>query len=100
MTRFTKAFTQQEAIPEAGIERAVALLRSGRLHRYNVMAGFTGRYDSWRYIEDLPDLAQTRRVLSTTCDMRVPLTFDVEDCRLITAIIGEECAAVRKVDRA
>ena len=38
---FSKPFTQQEPIPEAGIERAVELLRSGRLHRYNVVAGET-----------------------------------------------------------
>lgn len=35
--RFTGSFTQQEAIPEAAIEVAVAVLRSGRLHRYNVI---------------------------------------------------------------
>ncbi|MBL7178100.1 MAG: aminotransferase class I/II-fold pyridoxal phosphate-dependent enzyme [Desulfobacteraceae bacterium] len=34
-TVFTKEFTRQESIPEEGIERAVELLRSGRLHRYN-----------------------------------------------------------------
>ena len=34
--RFTKDFTLQEPICEAGIEKAVAILRSGKLHRYNV----------------------------------------------------------------
>ena len=33
--RFTGSFTQQEPIPEAGIEAALAVLRHGRLHRYN-----------------------------------------------------------------
>lgn len=37
--RFEGSFTQQEAIPEAGIEAAVAVLRHGRLHRYNTAAG-------------------------------------------------------------
>ncbi|MCU0829680.1 MAG: DegT/DnrJ/EryC1/StrS family aminotransferase [Tabrizicola sp.] len=37
--RFTGSFTQQEPIPEAGIEAAVAVLRHGRLHRYNTVAG-------------------------------------------------------------
>ena len=37
--RFTGNFTQQEPIPEEGIEAAVAVLRSGRLHRYNTAAG-------------------------------------------------------------
>ena len=39
MKRFSKSFTQQEGIPEDGIEQAVAILRSGRLHRYNTGPG-------------------------------------------------------------
>jgi dTDP-4-amino-4,6-dideoxygalactose transaminase len=35
MERFTKPFTQQEPIPEEGIAAALAVLRHGRLHRYN-----------------------------------------------------------------
>ena len=38
---FNKPFTQQESIPQAGIERAVEVMRSGRLHRYNVVDGET-----------------------------------------------------------
>lgn len=41
MKTFTKSFTQQEAIPEAAIEQAVRVLRSGRLHRYNAEPGET-----------------------------------------------------------
>ena len=37
MERFTGAFTQQEPIPEAGIEAAIAVMRGGRLHRYNTI---------------------------------------------------------------
>jgi dTDP-4-amino-4,6-dideoxygalactose transaminase len=37
--RFTGSFTQQEPIPEAGIDAAMAVLRHGRLHRYNTVAG-------------------------------------------------------------
>ncbi|MBC2836768.1 DegT/DnrJ/EryC1/StrS family aminotransferase [Paragemmobacter straminiformis] len=37
--RFTGSFTQQEPIPEAGIEAAIAVLRHGRLHRYNTAPG-------------------------------------------------------------
>lgn len=37
--RFTGSFTQQEPIPEAGIDAAVAVLRHGRLHRYNTVGG-------------------------------------------------------------
>ena len=39
MERFTKPFTQQEPIPEAGIEAALSVLRHGRLHRYNTVDG-------------------------------------------------------------
>jgi len=40
-TVFTKPFTQQEAIPESGIEQVVEVMRTGRLHRYNTLAGET-----------------------------------------------------------
>ena len=36
---FTGSFTQQEPISEAGIAAAVAVMRHGRLHRYNVAPG-------------------------------------------------------------
>ncbi|MDP6968435.1 MAG: DegT/DnrJ/EryC1/StrS family aminotransferase, partial [Gammaproteobacteria bacterium] len=34
---FNKSFTQQEALPEAGIAAATELMRNGRLHRYNTL---------------------------------------------------------------
>ena len=37
--RFTGSFTQQEPIPEAGIEAALDVMRGGRLHRYNTAPG-------------------------------------------------------------
>ena len=51
---------------------------------------FTSRYDSWKYIEDIPHLPGTLAVLEKTLDMRVPLTFDMQDCNLIADIIEEE----------
>ena len=39
MERFEGSFTQQEPIPEDGIEAALAVLRHGRLHRYNTAPG-------------------------------------------------------------
>lgn len=39
MERFLGSFTQQEPIPEEGIEAALAVLRHGRLHRYNTAPG-------------------------------------------------------------
>lgn len=37
--RFTGSFTQQEPISEEGISAALAVMRHGRLHRYNTVAG-------------------------------------------------------------
>lgn len=56
---------------------------------------FTSRYDSWRYFSELPDLPATLSVLEKTLDLRVPLTFTEDDCRLITEIVGEEMATQR-----
>jgi len=39
---FTGNFTQQEPIPEAAIEAAVRVMRTGRLHRYNLLPGEAG----------------------------------------------------------
>jgi dTDP-4-amino-4,6-dideoxygalactose transaminase len=38
-TIFTKDFNKQEPIPEEGIQTAIKLLQSGRLHRYNTAPG-------------------------------------------------------------
>ena len=37
--RFTSSFTQQEPISEDGVAAALAVMRSGRLHRYNTVPG-------------------------------------------------------------
>ena len=50
---------------------------------------YTSRYDSWRYIEQMPYLPKTERVLSSLLDMRIPLTFNDQDCELIAEIIVE-----------
>lgn len=52
--------------------------------------GFTSRYDHWRYLGPPPDLPRTRAVLATTCDIRVPLTFTLEDCGTVAEIVAEE----------
>ena len=51
--------------------------------------GFTSRYDSWHYANPTP-LPATDAVLARLFDMRLPLTFDLEDCRLISKIIADE----------
>ncbi|MEL6886084.1 MAG: aminotransferase class I/II-fold pyridoxal phosphate-dependent enzyme [Pseudomonadota bacterium] len=54
---------------------------------------FTSRYDSWRYAPSTP-MAATDRVLAGVVDMRVPLTFSIEDCAQIARIIRAEVSAV------
>jgi dTDP-4-amino-4,6-dideoxygalactose transaminase len=52
---------------------------------------FTSNHHSWRYV-DRQSLPETDRILSSLFDMRLPLTFSVEDCRHIGSIIAH-CAA-------
>ncbi|AZV80347.1 aminotransferase [Parasedimentitalea marina] len=54
---------------------------------------FTSRYDSWRYASQ-QNLPQSDRILAGIVDMRVPLTFSLEDCALIARIIRAETSAV------
>lgn len=55
--------------------------------------GFTSRHDSWTYTER-QNLPQTDQVLKGLFDMRLPLTFTLNDCDLIAQIIKEEVAIV------
>ncbi|WP_299742064.1 DegT/DnrJ/EryC1/StrS family aminotransferase [uncultured Tateyamaria sp.] len=54
---------------------------------------FTSRYDSWRYAPSKP-MAASDRVLAGIVDMRVPLTFSLEDCALIARIIRDEVTRI------
>ncbi|MFY0618529.1 DegT/DnrJ/EryC1/StrS family aminotransferase [Shimia sp.] len=54
---------------------------------------FTSRYDSWRYAPSNP-MPKSDRVLKGIVDMRIPLTFSVEDCAFIARIIRAEVGAV------
>ena len=54
---------------------------------------FTSRYDSWRYAPSEP-MPATDRILTGILDMRLPLTFSLEDCALIARIIRAEVSAV------
>lgn len=56
-------------------------------------SGFTSRYDSWRYApsERMP---KSDRILKGIIDMRLPLTFNLDDCALIARIIRAEVGAV------
>jgi dTDP-4-amino-4,6-dideoxygalactose transaminase len=85
---------QMTAVVQGCAEQGIELKYFG----YDEPRGYTSRFDSWRYLhhgiqpETLPS---TIRTLSTLLDMRVPLTFDLEDCHLIVEIIAD---VLRQVD--
>ena len=54
---------------------------------------FTSRYDSWRYAASDP-MPSSDRVLAGILDLRVPLTFTLEDCAQIARIIRAEVSTV------
>ena len=54
---------------------------------------FTSRYDSWRYAKPV-QMPESDRILRGVIDMRVPLTFSIDDCELIARIIRAEVSAV------
>jgi dTDP-4-amino-4,6-dideoxygalactose transaminase len=51
--------------------------------------GFTSSYRNWQYLPSMPELPASDQVLEYLFDFRVPLTFTLEDCRLIAAIIKQ-----------
>ena len=55
--------------------------------------GFTSRYDSWRYAQSAP-MPASDRILAGIIDMRLPLTFSLEDCAQIAGIIRAQVSAV------
>ena len=55
--------------------------------------GYTSRYDSWRYAAP-QSLPRTDGVLAGLLDLRLPLTFSLDDCALIARIIRAEVSAV------
>ncbi|KOO09783.1 aminotransferase, partial [Vibrio xuii] len=59
----------------------------------NTPESYTSKYDSWAYLNDETQLVKTDQVLSTLLDMRLPLTFDEQDCSLIAKIIVQEVEA-------
>ena len=56
--------------------------------------GFTSRHDSWRYV-DKQTLPKTDAILSVLLDMRIPLTFSMQDCDIISEIIKEEVKNIK-----
>ena len=56
--------------------------------------GFTSRYSTWNYIHDNAELAATDTVLDGLCDMRIPLSLTMDDCRTVAKVLQESIQAV------
>lgn len=54
--------------------------------------GFTSSWESWLYIKEYQPLPETKKILSFMCDFRIPLTFSLDDCRVIAAVIKQVAA--------
>lgn len=50
--------------------------------------GFTSKYTQWQYAESAA-LPGTDRMLAGLLDMRLPLTFSLEDCEMIARILAD-----------
>ena len=50
-------------------------------------SGFTSNHKSWKYVEQ-QSLDASDKILSSLFDLRLPLTFSLEDCSLLSEIIG------------
>lgn len=61
----------------------------------SVPRAFTSRFDSWHFIEQHQELDRTGKILDSLCDLRVPLTFNEDDCRQIVAVIKEAFSMVK-----
>ena len=51
--------------------------------------GFTSNHKSWEYTDNNQKLPKTDDILSRLCDMRIPLTFSMDDCDVIADIINQ-----------
>jgi len=54
---------------------------------------YTSRYDSWQYLDKFA-LPETDAILKRLYDCRLPLTFSVQDCRDIGALVAEVDSAL------
>ena len=80
---------QIQGLADRCTDRGVAIKWFGR----DEPMGYTSQYHHWEYLQP-QDLPGTRKMLSTTCDMRIPLALTDADCDAIAAIIAEELAGV------
>ncbi|MGI9315903.1 MAG: DegT/DnrJ/EryC1/StrS family aminotransferase [bacterium] len=65
--------------------RGVAIKWFGR----DQAMGYTSQYHHWQYLRP-QDLPGTRKMLATTCDMRIPLALTEQHCDVIAEIVSLE----------
>ncbi|MGY9039507.1 MAG: DegT/DnrJ/EryC1/StrS family aminotransferase, partial [Rhodobacterales bacterium] len=51
---------------------------------------------NWQFIQDLPDLPQTRAMLMTACDVRLPVQLQTADLDAIVNVLLGALASVTK----
>ena len=79
-----------EAFIETCAERGVEIKWFGAKEP----VGFTSSWESWQYIKNRQPLPRTRKMLDFMCDFRIPLTFSMEDCKTVTAVIRQVAAEI------
>ncbi len=79
-----------EAFIETCAERGVEIKWFGAREP----ADFTSSWENWQYINNRQPLPRTRKALDFMCDFRIPLTFSMEDCKTIAAVIKQVAAEV------
>lgn len=50
---------------------------------------FTSSWESWQFVKEVQSLPNTRDILNFMCDFRIPLTFSLDDCKTIAAVIKQ-----------
>jgi hypothetical protein len=56
--------------------------------------GFTSSWESWQYVKEVQSLPITKKILDFMCDFRIPLTFSIDDCKTIAAVIRQVAAEI------
>jgi len=83
----------QFLMPDAGAEAVQQVVAGARTLGVELKwfgadspVGFTSNHQSWRFVAP-QDLPRTDAVLAGLLDMRIPLTFSLDDCRHVADII-------------
>jgi hypothetical protein len=50
---------------------------------------------NWQFIKDLPELPQTRAMLSRACDVRLPVHLSVETCDAVAEALLDALSDIR-----